>query len=101
MRNWKIKSQIFYSLVIPAWFVYENVDGFGFERYTVVLLNFYDDELLGLSPPLFLSPTNLVTFADTQNGEWLFWKMHLKYFSIQKLCDPFCQAQNRHSRWYF
>jgi hypothetical protein len=26
-------------------------------------------KLIGLSPPLFLSPTNLVTFAGTQNGE--------------------------------
>jgi hypothetical protein len=27
-------------------------------------------KLIGLSPPLFLSPTNLVTFAGTQNGEY-------------------------------
>jgi hypothetical protein len=26
-------------------------------------------KLIGLSPPLFLSPMNLVTFAGTQNGE--------------------------------
>ncbi len=28
-------------------------------------------KLFGLSPPLFLSPTNLVTFAGTQNGEYI------------------------------
>jgi hypothetical protein len=26
-------------------------------------------KLIGLNPPLFLSPTNLITFASTQNGE--------------------------------
>jgi hypothetical protein len=34
-------------------------------------------KLIGLSPPLFLSPTNLVTFAGTQNGEK--WKLEMRF----------------------
>jgi hypothetical protein len=27
------------------------------------------NKFIGLNPPLFLSPTNLITFAGTQNGQ--------------------------------
>jgi hypothetical protein len=42
---------------------------FSFQFYSPFCVTAKVTKLIGLSPPLFLSPTNLVTFAGTQNGE--------------------------------